>query len=125
MLAAPILILSVTSCLRTTNLEEIVDAEVVLGRRFKEDGVDLLGKLLPLLQGDCPLTLERKMLVIMFRLGVFIQPQICVKQGCETALHNIKLSFVYFLSFFLFAFMSFCLLYIFVFLLLSFCASSL
>ena len=105
MLAASIRILSVASCLRTTNLEEIVDAEVVLGRRFKEDGVDLLGKLLPLLQGDCPLPLERKMLVIMFRLGVFIQPQICVKQECETALHNMKLSFWYF--FFLFAYLPF------------------
>ena len=65
MLAASIHILSVATCLtlRTTNLEEIVDAEVVLGRRFKEDGVDLLGKLLPLLQGDCPLALARKILI--------------------------------------------------------------
>ena len=63
MFAISIHILSVASCLRTANLEEIVDAEVVLGRRFKEDGIDLLGKLLPLLQGDCPLALERKILI--------------------------------------------------------------
>ena len=40
------------------NLEEVVDAEVVLGRRLKEDGVDLLRKLLTLLQRYCPLALD-------------------------------------------------------------------
>ena len=39
-------------------LEKVVDTEVVLGRRLKEDGVDLLGKLLTLLQRYCPLALQ-------------------------------------------------------------------
>ena len=49
--------LSVELYLTTGNLEKVIDAEVVLGRRLKKNCINLLRQVLPLFQAYCPLAL--------------------------------------------------------------------